>query len=52
MRWLLFVFLATIYLGGILGSFEFFKARLGYRLKHLRRGRLDQRDFVAFQCSA
>jgi hypothetical protein len=29
MRWLLFVLLATIYVGGIVGSFEFFKARYG-----------------------
>jgi hypothetical protein len=29
MRWLLFVLLATIYAGGIVGSFEFFKARFG-----------------------
>jgi len=29
MRWVLFVLLATIYVGGIVGSFEFFKARFG-----------------------
>ena len=27
MRWILVVFLAVIYLGGVVGSFEFFKAR-------------------------
>ena len=32
MRWVLFVLLATIYVGGIVGSFEFSKARFGCTL--------------------
>ena len=37
MRWVLFVLLATIYVGGIVGSFEFSKARFGCALLKDRR---------------